>query len=243
MKENVFRYFFPGCISFHNMLPFEAQGCRFIFDVVFNHPLALKCLLCLESGLQKVYRACSSYLHTMHGPGVLFFAFLNCNVCHKRLSLEGIWIPGHTEDQSETSQADSNKWIFRTGDTESPSPFFCPIVHPSVCCGLFNVFPSIITCIKHSHTHPPPPLATSSHLNPFSKVLPSWTPRSDSQRGPVQSIREVIHTLPHLSYLLYYHSGWPIPCGYPRRPGAQAGYPGFRQHWQCPPTAPPPPHH
>lgn len=35
------------------MLPFEAQGCRFIFEVVFNHALALKFLLCSESGLPR----------------------------------------------------------------------------------------------------------------------------------------------------------------------------------------------
>lgn len=52
MKENVFIYF-PGCISSCNMLPFEAQGCRFIFEVVFNHLLALKFLLCSESGLHR----------------------------------------------------------------------------------------------------------------------------------------------------------------------------------------------
>ena len=52
MKENVFMYF-PGCISSCNMLPFEAQGCRFIFEVVFNHALALKFLLCSKSGLHR----------------------------------------------------------------------------------------------------------------------------------------------------------------------------------------------
>lgn len=46
MKENVFIYF-RSCISSCNMLPFVAQGCRFIFEVVFNHPLALKFLFVL----------------------------------------------------------------------------------------------------------------------------------------------------------------------------------------------------
>lgn len=35
------------------MLTFEAQGCRFTFEVVFNHALALKFLLCSESGLHR----------------------------------------------------------------------------------------------------------------------------------------------------------------------------------------------
>lgn len=45
------------------MLPFEAQGCRFIFEVVFNHPMALKFLLCLESGLHRA----TGPVHT-YGP-------------------------------------------------------------------------------------------------------------------------------------------------------------------------------
>lgn len=97
-----------------------------------------------------------------------------------------------------------------------------------------HLFP-IITCIKHSNTPPsqlahqaPPPLPRRI-LDPFPhifKALSSRTPWSDSQQGALQPIREVIHTLPHLSYLLYYHPGWPIPRRYPQRPGAQAGYPG-----------------
>lgn len=89
--------------------------------------------------------------------------------------------------------------------------------------------PSIITCIKHSHTRHP--LLTRHILDPFPHIfqaLTGWTPRSDSQQGPLQPIREVIHTLPHLSYLLYYHPDWPLPRSYPLRPGAQAGYPGFQ---------------
>lgn len=97
-----------------------------------------------------------------------------------------------------------------------------------------HLFP-IITCIKHSNTPPsqlahqaPPPLPRHI-LDPFPhifKAFSSRTPWSDSQQGALQPIREVIHTLPHLSYLLYYHPGWPIPRRYPQRPGAQAGYPG-----------------
>lgn len=41
MKQNVFIYF-PGCISSCNMFPSEAQGCRFMFEVVFNHPFAIE---------------------------------------------------------------------------------------------------------------------------------------------------------------------------------------------------------
>lgn len=52
MKYNVFIYF-HGCISSCNMLSFEAQGCRFIFEVVFNHTLALMFLLSSESGLHR----------------------------------------------------------------------------------------------------------------------------------------------------------------------------------------------
>lgn len=37
MKQNVFIYF-PGCISSCNMFSSEAQGCGFMFEVVFNHP-------------------------------------------------------------------------------------------------------------------------------------------------------------------------------------------------------------
>lgn len=76
MKENVFIYF-PGCISFRNMLTFEAQGCRFTFEVVFNHALALKFLLCSESGL---HRSCSfsEYLHTVHSPWDFFYFLLHC---------------------------------------------------------------------------------------------------------------------------------------------------------------------
>lgn len=103
--------------------------------------------------------------------------------------------------------------------------------------------------VLNTLTHPipadiPPP-ATSPHPGPISlyvflEALPSRTPRSDSQWGPLQPIREVIHTLPHLSYLLYYHPGWPIPHSYPLRPGAQAGYPGFQPNWQCPSNSSPP---
>lgn len=120
------------------------------------------------------------------------------------------------------------------------------------CCGTVasSNFPPpsspVLNTLTHTSSlltsHPPLPRHI---LDPFPHIfeaLPSWTPQSDSQRGPLQSIREVIHTLPHLSYLLYYHPGWPIPCSYPLRPGAQAGYPGFQQDWQCPPTAPPPLH-
>lgn len=69
------------------------------------------------------------------------------------------------------------------------------------------------------------PLLLHQNPDPFPhifKALPSWTPWSDSQQGPLQPIREVIHTLPHLSYLLYYHPGWPLPHSYPLRPKAQA---------------------
>lgn len=52
MKENVFIYF-SGCISSGTMLSFEAQGCRFSFEVFFNHPLELKFLLYSESGLHR----------------------------------------------------------------------------------------------------------------------------------------------------------------------------------------------
>lgn len=105
--------------------------------------------------------------------------------------------------------------------------------------------PSIITCIKHTPSpltyHPLPPRHILDPFPHIFKALPSWTPWSDSQQGPLQPIREVIHTLPHLSYLLYYHPGWPIPRRYPLRPRAQAGYPGFQQDWQCHPKTPHPP--
>lgn len=79
MKENVFMYF-PGCISSRNMLPFEAQGCRFIFEVVFNHALALKFLLCSESGLHRA---------TGHVPSRNIY--IQSRACRIFLFLHGIY--------------------------------------------------------------------------------------------------------------------------------------------------------
>lgn len=85
MKQNVFIYF-PGCISSRNMIPFEAQGCRFIFEVVFNHPSALKFLLCSESGLHRA-------TGPVHPQNIYIWSiahevFLNCAECHRGVSFE-----------------------------------------------------------------------------------------------------------------------------------------------------------
>lgn len=72
MKENVFIYF-PGCISSRNMLPFEAQGCRFIFEVVFNHPLALKFLLCLRVWALLGYKLLYIHRISTYCPWGFFF--------------------------------------------------------------------------------------------------------------------------------------------------------------------------
>lgn len=127
-----------------------------------------------------------------------------------------------------------------------PSPGLLQFVQ--ACCGRVasSNFSPPSSPVLNALTHPIPadmlPLLRRHIQDPFPHIfeaLPSWTPWSDSQQEPLQPIREVIHTLPHLSYLLYYHPGWPIPRSYPLRPGAQAGYPGFQQDWQCHPTAPP----
>lgn len=120
-------------------------------------------------------------------------------------------------------------------------PFDCPSLGlPSfvqTCCSTVassNFSPPSSPVLNISHTtsllthHP---LLPRHILDPFPHVFeshPSWTPWSDSQWGPLQPITEVIHTLPHLSYLLYYHPGWPIPCSYPLRPATQVGYEGFQ---------------
>lgn len=58
MKENVFIYFFssPGSISCAICFPLKPKVAGSFFDVVFNHPLALKRLLCLVSGLHTAIR-------------------------------------------------------------------------------------------------------------------------------------------------------------------------------------------
>lgn len=73
---------------------------------------------------------------------------------------------------------------------------------------------SIITCIKHSDLLP------AGTQEKFSEAGPPGRLRS---RGALQPITQLIHTLPHLSYLLYYHPG---RAGYPQRPGTLAGYRG-----------------
>lgn len=59
MKQNVFIYF-PGCISSCNMFPSEAQGCRFMFEVVFNHPFAIEVTFVLRIWASQGYRTRST---------------------------------------------------------------------------------------------------------------------------------------------------------------------------------------
>lgn len=165
-----------------------------------------------------------------------FLCFFNCGVCHRRSGCE--------EENLETwRRKNPPESLFPSG---GPSPWVeadRPDLLP-----LRRLLP-IITCIKHSNTPPsqlahqaPPPLPRHI-VDPFPhifKALSSRTPWSDSQQGALQPIREVIHTLPHLSYLLYYHPGWPIPRRYPQRPGARAGYPGPGNAISQNPPRPPP---
>lgn len=67
MKQNVFIYF-PGCISSCNMFPSEAQGCRFMFEVVFNHPFAIEITFVLRIWASQGYRTRSTleYLPIAH---------------------------------------------------------------------------------------------------------------------------------------------------------------------------------
>eukprot|EP00064_Thunnus_orientalis_P018509 superscaffoldBa00004289_g18609 len=53
-----------------------------------------------------------------------------------------------------------------------------------------------------------------------------------------------VRELPLLEKVGLENEGWVVwekerRISYPLRPGAQDGYPGFQQDWQCPPTASP----
>lgn len=67
MKQNVFIYF-PGCISSCNMFPCEAQGCRFMFEVLFNHPSAIEVTFVLRTWAPQGYRPGSTLEHPPIAP-------------------------------------------------------------------------------------------------------------------------------------------------------------------------------
>lgn len=43
------------------MFSSEAQGCRFMFEVVFNHPFAIEVTFVLRIWTSQGYRTCSSW--------------------------------------------------------------------------------------------------------------------------------------------------------------------------------------
>lgn len=126
MKENVFIYF-PGCISLRNMLTFETQGCRFTFEVVFNHSLALKFLLCSESGLHRA-------TGPVHSQNIYIWSIAH-EIFFIALHVTEDWVLRNGNVEYRKRHMKLNKRIFRTGCICMSLPFFYPTGPPSGCCG------------------------------------------------------------------------------------------------------------
>lgn len=98
------------------------------------------------------------------------------------------------------------------------------------CCWQFFFFSFLENIPLFSPSSPVLNTRTCSQLAHRRNFFEAGPPGRLSSRGALQPITQLIHTLPHLSYLLYYHPG---QAEYPQRPGTPAGYQGGRKGWGC----------